>query len=113
MTNYGQPTLVTQWGCWNTYYVSPDYNTLAHRFLLSGDQGAAAVLGASTLTLSSSEELLGQKLMPYLLQPGMTVGQAVHAAKRDLAASNPELPDVLLGWTLLGDPALQVVPTGQ
>ena len=26
------------------------------------------------------------------------------------AASNPELVDVLLGWTLLGDPALVIEP---
>ena len=44
------PSLVIQWGCWNTYHVAPEYDTLAHRLLLAGPQGAAAVVGSSTLT---------------------------------------------------------------
>ena len=46
-----------QWGCWNTYYVDPVNAYLVQSFLFSGDRGAAAVLGASTLTDSSSEQL--------------------------------------------------------
>ena len=110
LTNVGRPTVVTQWGCWNTYYVSPSYNTLGHKFMLSGEQGAAAVLGAATLSESSSESALGQLLMPRLTQPGMTLGMAIRDAKQDLAAEQRGLADVLLGWTLLGDPALVVEP---
>jgi hypothetical protein len=110
LTNAGRPTVVLQWGCWNTYHVLPTYNTLAHTFLLSGDRGAAAVLGASTLTLASSEHALGRRLIPYLAQPGMTLGEATQRAKEDLAATQPHRLDVLLGWTLLGDPALVVSP---
>lgn len=111
LANSGQPTVVTQWGCWNTYYVDPYYNTLAHTFMLSGDNGAAAVLGASTITSSSSEEALGMRVMPLAVTPDMTLGQAIQDAKTDLAATNPGLRDVLLGWTLLGDPALVVDST--
>jgi protocatechuate 3,4-dioxygenase beta subunit len=110
LTNAGRPTVVTQWGCWNTYYTEPTYNTLGHKFLLSGDRGAAAVLGATALTEISSEAALGQLVTPRLVQPGMTIGAAVQAAKQELAASQPSLTDVLLGWTLLGDPALVVAP---
>ena len=110
LQNSGAPTLVVQWGCWNTYYVNPAGNTLAHTFMLSGDQGAAAVLGATSLTWASSEEALSRHLMPYLTQPGRAVGEAMLQAKRDLAQSSPTMHDVLLGWTLLGDPALVVQP---
>ena len=33
----GDPTMVVQFGCWNTYYVSPDADTLAHALLLNPD----------------------------------------------------------------------------
>jgi len=110
LANAGRPTVVTQWGCWNTYYVQPSYNTLAHKLLLSGDRGAAAVLGAATLTEASSDKAFGQLLMPRIVQPGVTIGAAIQAAKEELAATQPDLVDVLLGWTLLGDPALVLEP---
>jgi hypothetical protein len=110
LQNAGKPTVVTQWGCWNTYYVSPAYNSMGHKFLVSGENGAAAVMGATTLTLARSEKQLGTLLTPQLTAPGTTIGEAMLSAKQQLAASNPELKDVILGWTLLGDPALQVTP---
>jgi hypothetical protein len=110
LTNAGRPFVVVQWGCWNTYYVDPVNNYLVQSFLFSGDRGAAAVLGASTLTDSYSEELLGKLLMPRLVTPGMTMGQALLDAKQELALAHPDLLDVLIGWTLMGDPALVVAP---
>ena len=40
--------------------------------------------------------------------PEVRMAEAVLAAKRELARTNPDLADVLLGWTVLGDPAVQV-----
>jgi hypothetical protein len=108
--NAGWPTIVSQWGCWNTYYVVPTYNTMAHKLLLSGDRGAAAVMGASTLTAVESDEAFGALLTPLLVQRGTTLGHAIVTAKQRLAAAQPGLADVLLGWTLLGDPALAIDP---
>lgn len=110
--NVGRPAVVTQWGCWNTYYVSPSSETLGHSFLTSGDQGAAAVLGASTLTTAESERRLGLRVFAELMVPGRRLGDAVIEAKRDLAfdAGTEGLLDVLIGWTLLGDPTLEVIP---
>ena len=102
------PSVVFQWGCWNTYHVLPAYNTMAHELLLSGRRGAALVLGASTLTDASSESQLARRLLDRLFQPGMTIGQAVQDAKADLASTQPQLLDVILGWTLLGDPAMKI-----
>lgn len=110
LSNSGRPTLVVQWGCWNNYHVAPEYNTLGHAWLLSGDRGAAVVLGAATLTRAYSDRRLGLEVTPLLVQPGMSVGNAVQQAKAAVAATEPELVDVLLGWTLLGDPALVVTP---
>ena len=109
LTNAGRPTVVTQWGCWNAYYVAPQYDSLSTKLLLSGDRGAAAALGAVTLTTDRSDLALGKRLMPLLATPGMTLGEAVLQAKVDLAAAHPDAVDVILGWSLLGDPALVVV----
>lgn len=108
LTNAGRPTVVTQWGCWNTYYPTPEYNTLAHELLLAGDRGAVVVLGAATLTSAASDAALGVRVIPELTRSGVTIGDAMQAAKADLARTSPYLSDVLLGWTLLGDPALSV-----
>jgi hypothetical protein len=110
LTNAGRPFVTVQWGCWNNYYVDPLNNTLVHGLLLSGDRGAAASLGAVTLTDAYSERQLGELLTPRLTQPGMRLGDALQAAKAELAASQPGLLDVLLGWTLMGDPTLVIEP---
>ena len=108
LQNQLQPFLVTQWGCWNTYHVAPMYDTLAHKFLLNEEGGAAAVLGAATLTESVSERQLAALLFERIFRNGTTVGEAVQEAKQVLAQSSPELLDVLVGWTLLGDPAMRL-----
>ncbi len=108
LSNAGRPFVAVQYGCWNNYYVDPLNNTLAHSLLVGGDRGAAASIGASTLVDSSSEALFGALLTPRLTTPAMTIGQAFLSAKQNLAYLNPSLLDVLLGYSLLGDPALVV-----
>lgn len=106
--NEGRPTVVVQWGCWNAYHVSADSETLAGALLLGGEQGAAAVLGAAALSNAQAEAELGRHMMPLLSEPGMPIGLAVLQAKHALAATQPDARDVLLGWSLLGDPSMPV-----
>ncbi len=108
LTNVGLPTVVTQWGCWNTYYVSPYEDTLGHRFMLNSDRGAASVLGASTLTEAAAERVLAMEVFERLLTQGTTMGEAILQAKQAYAQTYPDQLDVILGWTQLGDPALVV-----
>ncbi len=110
LRNDSRPTALLQWGCWNTYYVAPRYDTLAHGLLVSADGGAAAVLGAATLTESTSDRALGELVSARVTRPGMPLGRAIIDAKRELSETQPELAEVLLGWTLLGDPMLVVDP---
>ncbi len=110
LNNSGKPTFINQFGCWNTYFVSPLSNTMAHSFLLSGDRGAAAVMGSATLTSSAHEALLGTYLIPLLAEPGTRIGDAIVQARNSLAMEQPGYLDVILGWTLLGDPALVIQP---
>jgi hypothetical protein len=110
LTNAGHPSVVVQWGCWNTYYVWPYNDTLGQRLLLSGDRGAVAVVGSADLTALESDEAVGPAFFNRLLTPGTRIGDALLQAKQQVAAAHPEMADVILGWTLLGDPALVVAP---
>jgi hypothetical protein len=109
LLNEGRPAVIAQWGCWNTYYVDPYYNTLGHELMLSGDRGAAAVLGAATLTATESDIALGEHFLPRVVQAENTIGMALVEAKQRLAEEHPDMIDVIYGWTILGDPALSVV----
>jgi uncharacterized repeat protein (TIGR01451 family) len=112
LRNVGSPFFVSQLGCWNSYYVSPYYDTLAHVFLLSGDQGAAGVGGPAAMTVNTSDELFGKYLFPRLTAPGTRVGAAIVGAKKDaVGASDPtSMIDILLGYVLLCDPTLKIQP---
>ena len=106
----GQPTLLTQWGCWNTYFVAPKFDTMAHAFLLGGGKAgaAAAVLGASGLAEADQETALGRKLSQSLSEPGITLGDAVLKAKQSLLAESSHYRGIVQSWSLLGDPGLVV-----
>ncbi len=108
LNNSNKPTVVNQFGCWNTYYVTPMFDTMSHRFMQLENKGAVAVMGASTLTESFHELELGIRLIPNLTHNNMTIGEAILQAKQNLAVSHPDYLDVILGWTLLGDPMIEV-----
>ncbi len=67
-------------------------------------------MGALGRADSDSEYMLGLLLIPRITTPGMTIGQALLESKQILGNSNPEKLDVLLGWSLLGDPAVVIAP---
>ncbi|MCB0955579.1 MAG: hypothetical protein KDB12_05405, partial [Ilumatobacter sp.] len=103
----GDPTMVVQFGCWNTYYVSPDADTLAHALLLNPDGGAAVVAGSSTLTSSGNDMLMSVHLAAHVDDGDLTIGEAVVLAKQDVAhQAGGSTVDVQMGWTILGDPAM-------
>lgn len=107
LNNVGKPTIVTQWGCWNSYYVNPNEDSMGHRFLMEGDRGAVAVMGATTLTSAANERLLSRYVYKQL-DLGLPLGEAVMVAKQQFAQRQPDALDVLLGWTLLGFPELSL-----
>ena len=110
LTNFGKPTIFTQNGCWNIYYVNSKYETLGDVLLNQGGFGAAAMFGSTTLTSDLNEQLLGEFFIPLLTQTDMPIGLALLHAKQALAVNNPNALDVLLGFSLLGDPYLMVTP---
>ncbi|MDB4512175.1 C25 family cysteine peptidase [Arenicella sp.] len=101
LDNAQSPAVVAQWGCWNTFYASPEHDSMAHRFLLEGPQGAVTVMGASSFTEADAEKRMAEYLSANL-QQGMSIGDAVLDAKQKIFAETPYQLDVLLGWAVLG-----------
>ena len=111
LSNPDRPTVVTQWGCWNTYYVNPNEESMGHRFMMEGNRGAVSVMGAVTLTSAANERLLAHLLFERLTQ-GMPLGNAITEAKKEFVNVSPNSKDVVLGWTLLGFPELTLQTSG-
>jgi len=57
------------------------------------------------LTTVASHQALSAALLPRLVS-GALLGDAVVAAKRELAIGQPARRDVIIGTALLGDPAM-------
>jgi len=104
-----RPTIVIQWGCWNSYLAAPQTDTIGHAWLL-GAGGAAAVIGATSLTDAEHDAFLSWRLIEEWDVPGASLGGAILAAKRNLALGDPGAIDVLLGTTLFGDPSMRRRP---
>ncbi len=100
--------MVNQYGCWNTYFVHPDAVSMAHQFLLSGINGAAAVMGPSARTTTQSDNALADATMSNMFDNNMSIGMAVMEAKQQLKGDFNSLKDVMIGWVVLGDPALEI-----
>jgi hypothetical protein len=99
-----QAFTTVQLGCWGTYFVEPTATTVAHQLLLQA-KGAAAILGSASLTESASDIAFASTLLPKL---GSTnLGEALMQTQQTLSNQLPEAKDVILGGTLLGDPALR------
>ena len=107
LTNIGSPTVITQWGCWNTYNVNPETESMSHQFLLSGEQGAVAVLGSSVVSKVGAEKIFANLFYAQLKQ-GKTLGKAMLLAKQEYAAGNGTDLDILLGVTEMGFPGITI-----
>ena len=99
---------MAQWGCWNTFYVSPEQDSLAHQLLVDGAQGAVTVMGATSFTKADAEQRMAQLLFERISN-GENIGDAVLSAKRALAEDYPYQLDVLLGWAVLGPDDMLVI----
>jgi len=107
LANAGRPNLVVQWGCWNAYYVDPSTESLAGRLLRTAGVGAAAAIGATTLTTDASHQALGTLFFAQIDGAPKSLGDAFRAAKVELL-KRAAPKDALLGMALLGDPAMSL-----
>lgn len=104
--NAGRPTVVWNLGCYGSYFTQPQVNSVAHAFMLSGQTGAAAVLGSSGLTAISSDIAWMNLMSLYLYDE--RIGDALRESQRLLHTLGPQYMDISLGANLLGDPTLRV-----
>ncbi len=100
------PHIVTQWGCWNTYFVNPKQDTMAHGFLFQ-DEGAAAVLGATALTDLNLLRGFGNAFFGQFGRQA-TLGEALRKAQQVYVNANPGAATALRAFALLGDPAAEL-----
>jgi len=113
--NEGEPTLIGTMTCYTTYFVSPSSDTVAHRWLngyredAAGNpipgipNGAVAVHGAAALSDYNQNESFASLVLSHQLK-GQTLGRATLLARREAARTG--LSDLVVNWTLLGDPTL-------
>ena len=106
LTNQGRPTIAVPLACETTYDVSPDANVLGHQLLYAGDRGALAISGAVSLSGLQENERMAAHVLEGLTA-GLTLGEAVQAAREALGASHLELLD---NWVTQGDGALRLEP---
>lgn len=109
LTNAGKPIVAVQYGCWGSYYVNPKLRSMSETFLVANNRGAAAVFGSTGLTTVESDVVMGAEMTLLLAVAGKTIGDAEREAKEHVATHN-DSADVVLGWTLFGDPTLKIEP---
>lgn len=105
-TNSTDHPLLLQWGCWGGYFVQPQYNGMAHAWLL-GSTGAAATIGSTGLADAVVEEMLAAELLSAL-DDSVRVGDALLHAQQQLGVNRPHDKTTALGAVLLGDPTLKL-----
>ncbi len=96
---------VAQWGCWNTYFVSPSANSLGQALLLQGAHGAAAIFGPAALTDISNHRGLAPGVFAGMV-PGARIGDVILQARINLAGQGMRSTESMQGSNLLGDPAM-------
>ena len=77
--------------------------------MLAGEQGAAVVIGSSTLTDAVAEAEFAALFQSEVVNGVNSYGQALTKAKQRFAATGGlSHKDILWGVTLLGDPLLEL-----
>ncbi|NJR44183.1 hypothetical protein HC761_01695 [bacterium] len=98
-----RPFATLQLGCWGTYFVEPTSTTVAHSLLLQ-PQGAALILGASSLTESRNDLSLANGI---LQRSSQSFGEALKQTQGEIVTQTPDALDVIYGGAILGDPSLR------
>ncbi len=108
LTNAASQPVVSEFGCWGGYFVEPSYSTMGHAWTGGVGHGARAMIASSSLTEKTSDIAFAKALFSELTVPGVRVGDALLDAKRTVHSTAPEMQEVILGMTLLGDPTLRM-----
>lgn len=109
LTNLDRLPVVTTMDCLDTYFAHPKLDSMAVELVRSANGGAVGHWGSSGLGISIDHNILNNAFYQHLFYDGITqLGLAVVAAKVDFSAQGFEQHN-LQTFTLMGDPAMQVV----
>jgi uncharacterized repeat protein (TIGR01451 family) len=85
--------------CLNGYFTDPTQMSLGEAVLINAPGGAFAVISSSALNHAYPQKIFNQVLYQSLFAKGMTLGQALTAARQSVTDS-----DVRNSYVLFGDP---------
>ncbi|MCB8961251.1 MAG: hypothetical protein H6651_13130 [Ardenticatenales bacterium] len=106
------PPIVLQFTCLTGFFAHPSVQSISEALLLN-DAGPVLLLGATSLTLSSSQEPLALGLLNELQNPANErIGDALQIAKAGLDVSNGGIREVSDTFGLLGDPSALIIRPG-
>jgi hypothetical protein len=108
LTNTAHPFFFAPMTCYNAYFTDPNLDSLSED-LLKASGGAVAAYASSGGTEPGAQNQLAQGLYGYLASSSSPViGDAVAAAADSVPADSVQAREVLITWTLLGDPAMRL-----
>ncbi|MBN1315293.1 MAG: hypothetical protein JXA42_07490, partial [Anaerolineales bacterium] len=109
LTNQDRLPVVISMDCLDTYFAHPNLKSLAVELVRYNNGGAVGHWGSSGLGVSIDHNILNNALYQHLFYDDITqLGMAVVAAKIDFSSQGFEQHN-LQTFTLMGDPAMQVV----
>ena len=106
------PPIVLQFTCLTGFFAHPTVQSISEALLLD-EAGPVLLLGATSLTLSSSQEPLALGLLNELQNPANErIGDALQIAKAGLDVNNAGIREVSDTFGLLGDPSTLIIRPG-
>jgi hypothetical protein len=113
LSNHAHLPVVLNMTCLNGLFTHPQVESMAEALLWQPQAGAVAVLAPTSLTLPTDQSFLSTPLVQALQdQAGVTLGEALLQARRQVPLHDPGTRDVMETFLLFGDPALNVRPAG-
>ena len=103
------PSIVVQLTCLTGLFAHPTELSLTEQMMRQPD-GPVLQIAATSLTLSSSQEIFAANLLHNLQDPAYTrIGDAVQDARRKLDVTNDSLREISDTFTLFGDPSALIM----
>jgi hypothetical protein len=113
LSNQAHLPVVLNMTCLNGLFTHPQVESMAEALLWQPQAGAVAVLAPTSLTLPTDQSFLTTPLVQALQdQAGITLGEALLQARRQVPLNDPGTRDVMETFLLFGDPALNLKPAG-
>lgn len=99
--------IVLNFTCLTGYYIHPEVLSLTESLLWNPRNGAIAIIAPTSLTLADDQSFLWKALVEsYQRQEDGRIGDVWLSTLLKIALTNTGIRDVVLTYTLFGDPAL-------